>query len=249
MKTKTRYTEIADWYRLDDLGGGIFRVVEPYYREDYRCNIYVVKGKTFDIVIDAGLGLGSLRQFLKYVSRDPVLVLSHSHYDHIGSAHEFERRLIHPAEASIMARPSRENTYADLLLATEDFSKLPWEGFDAAEWMPAEAPADAIRGADILDIGGRRFEVMHTPGHSHGSICLWEEKTGILFSADTVYEGELFDQLSCSHIPTYMQTMQRLRALPVKTAYPGHGPVLDGEQYRGIIDAYLTSRTTAHSTE
>jgi len=239
MIVPTRYTEIPDWFAQEDLGYGISRIYEPYYREDYRCNIYLVKGKFFDIVIDTGLGLGSLKNFLRYTSRDPVLIMSHAHYDHIGSAHEFERRMIHPAEADLIASPTRENTYADLLLATEDFVQLPWDGYDAAQWLPTSAPCDLLMGSDILDIGGRRFEVMHTPGHSAGSICLWEQKTGILICADTVYEGEIFDHLPCSHIPTYVQTMKRLRKLPVKLALPGHGPLLDNVQFETVIDGYL----------
>ena len=47
---------------------------------------------------------------------------------------------------------------------------------------------------DELDLGDRTFEVLHLPGHSPGSIGLWEEETGVLFYGDAVYDGPLFDE-------------------------------------------------------
>ncbi len=240
--TPHRFTNRPDWFTLREVADGVFHVWEPGYRADYRGNIYVIKGSQTDLVLDAGLGLGSLRAFLAPVAPDPLLVLSHGHYDHIGSAFEFERRVIHPAEAPILAEPTPQNTYADRLLATEDFSRLPWAGFTACDWAVLPAPATGLIGeGDILDLGDRRFFVLHTPGHSWGSVCLWDEAAGFLFCADTVYQGEIFDHLPCSDIPTYRQTMRRLRDYPVQTAFPGHGPILGGTGFRQVIDAYLTS--------
>lgn len=236
-----RFTERPDWFQREEVGDGIFRVTETHYREDYRCNIYVVLGTQNDIVIDSGLGLGDLREYLRPLTESPLLVSSHAHYDHMGSNWQFERRLIHPAEAPIVAAPTWENTHADLLLATEDFARLPWPGWTAAEWTPQPAPATGfLNEGDRLDLGDRQFTVLNAPGHSWGSICLWDEADGSLFCADAAYQGEIFDALPCSDIPTYVQTMRRLRDLPVRVAYPGHGPVLSGEGFRAVIDDYLS---------
>jgi glyoxylase-like metal-dependent hydrolase (beta-lactamase superfamily II) len=241
--TRHRYTDQPDWFALEEITQGVFHVWEPAYREDYRCNIYLIKGSTSDLVLDTGLGLGSLRAFIAPLAPDPLLVLSHGHYDHIGSGFEFERRLIHAAEAEILAAPTRANTYADLLLAEEDFSPRPWDSFTAADWVIEPAPATGLIGeGDPLDLGDRRFTVLHTPGHSWGSICLWDEARGFLFCADTVYSGEIFDHLPCSDIPTYLQSMHRLRDLPVRAAFPGHGPILSGGEFRQTIDTYIQSK-------
>lgn len=238
--TTLRWTEQDDWFSMQEVGDGIYHIMEPKYRDDMRCNIYLVKGDTRDIIIDSGLGLASLRHFIAPISANPLLVCSHSHYDHMGSNWEFEERVIHPAEAEIAAQPTRQNTYADPVLVTRDFYQLPWPGFDAREWMPQPAPATGlINDGDMLDLGSRKFEVLDTPGHSWGSVCLWEASSGILFSADTVYEGELFDFLSCSDIPAYVRSMRRLRELPVKTAFAGHGPILNSAQFQGIVENYI----------
>jgi len=243
-----RYTEIADWFEMEEVLPRIYRIVERYYRADYRCNIYLVKGMVRDIIVDAGLGLASLVDYVRPYARNPLLVLSHAHYDHIGSAFEFPERMIHSAEADLLAEPTRANTYADLLLSADDFSRLPWPSFDAARWIPEPAPATStLAHGDVIDLGDRAFEVMSTPGHSPGSICLWDVRNRIVLSADTVYSGELFDHLSCSDIPTYVETMDALRLLPVDVALPGHGPVLSGSEFRAIALGYVAGkRCNAH---
>jgi glyoxylase-like metal-dependent hydrolase (beta-lactamase superfamily II) len=240
-----RTTELTDWFTTDEVRPGVLRITEPYYRADYRCNVYLVRGRAFDVLIDTGLGLGDLRAYLRPVSAEPLLVCSHSHYDHVGSNADFPQRLIHPAEADVVARPTAQNTFADPILRTEDFSAQPWPGWTAADWLPRPAPATGVLNeGDVLDLGDRALRVLHTPGHSWGSVCLWDETGNELFCADTVYDGEIFDFLPCSDVPTYVRSMRRLRELPVRVAYPGHGPVLEGSQFRRVIDDYLARRAT-----
>ncbi len=237
-----RFTERGDWFKSEEVGAGIFLITEPHYRADYRCNIYLVKGESRDIVIDTGLGLASLLKYLQPLSENPLLICSHSHYDHIGSNWEFEERWIHQAEAEIVAAPTQANTYADPVLVTQDFYSLPWPGFEARGWQVEPAPATGLlEEGQVIDLGNRRLRVLHTPGHSWGGVCLWDEASREMFCADTIYAGELFDFLPCSDIPTYVQSMRRLREFPVRVAYPGHNEILSGEQFRQIADDYIAA--------
>ncbi len=83
---------------------------------------------------------------------------------------------------------------------------------------------------------------MHLPGHSPGSIGLWEEATGILFSGDAVYDGPLLDELGGSDIGAYIATMRRLRELPVVVVHGGHEPSFGRERLTQICDDYLARR-------
>jgi glyoxylase-like metal-dependent hydrolase (beta-lactamase superfamily II) len=87
--------------------------------------------------------------------------------------------------------------------------------------------------------------VLHLPGHSPGSIGLWEAKTGTLFSGDAVYDGPLLDQLDGSDVSDYIRTMQRLRALPVRVVHGGHDASFGRERLIKLIDTYLSSRSAA----
>ena len=95
---------------------------------------------------------------------------------------------------------------------------------------------------DVIDLGDRHFEVLHLPGHSAGSIGLWEAASGTLFSGDAVYDGPLLDRLPESDIGAYVQTMKRLRELPVRVVHAGHEPSFGRERLHEIIDAYLKKR-------
>jgi glyoxylase-like metal-dependent hydrolase (beta-lactamase superfamily II) len=94
----------------------------------------------------------------------------------------------------------------------------------------------------VVDLGDRAFEVMHLPGHSPGSIGLWEPRTGIFFSGDAIYDGWLLDMLPDSSIRDYIATMKRLRSLAVTIVHGGHEPSFGRERMVAIIDQYLRSR-------
>jgi glyoxylase-like metal-dependent hydrolase (beta-lactamase superfamily II) len=85
------------------------------------------------------------------------------------------------------------------------------------------------------------LEVLHLPGHSPGSIGLWESRGGILFSGDAIYDGPLLDMLPDSNVQDYIATMKRLRALPVTIVHGGHEPSFGRERMVALADAYLSS--------
>ena len=94
---------------------------------------------------------------------------------------------------------------------------------------------------DIIDTGDRHFKVMHLPGHSSGSIGLWEEATGILFSGDAIYDGPLLYDLPGSNIDDYIKTMEDLLQLDVRIVHGGHEKSFDRSRLSGIAKKYLES--------
>ena len=100
-------------------------------------------------------------------------------------------------------------------------------------------PPAGSTGVDVIDLGNRCFEVLHLPGHSPGSIGLWEASTGTLFSGDAAYDGALLDTLPESDITAYIASMKRLRALPVTVVHGGHEPSFGRERLRQLADDYL----------
>ena len=95
---------------------------------------------------------------------------------------------------------------------------------------------------DVIDLGDRHFEVIHTPGHSPGGIMLWEASSKVLFSGDTVYDGPLIDDAYHSSVKDYLETMKRILDLPVRVVHGGHFPSFDGRRYRELIKDYLDSK-------
>jgi glyoxylase-like metal-dependent hydrolase (beta-lactamase superfamily II) len=233
-----------EWYASADLADGITHIFEPYIDVFYRCNIWHVRGRDRSLLFDSGLGVVSLAQRFPWLRATPlVAVASHTHFDHIGCQHEFDDRACHRAEAHIMAAPTRDNTLATRFAKLDMFERLPPGGFDEAAYAVQPAPATRLlEEGDILDLGDRQFEVLHVPGHSPGSIALWERASGVLLSGDAVYDGPLIDDAYHSNTEHYLETMRRLRELPVRVVHGGHYPSFGADRYRALIDDYLQGR-------
>jgi glyoxylase-like metal-dependent hydrolase (beta-lactamase superfamily II) len=236
--------EPKDWWRLRSMGDGVTHIDEPHIREFYRCNVWHIRGRDGDMLVDSGMGVVSLRDYVPLVTERPLqAVASHTHFDHIGCHHEFGCRLCHGAEAHLMRAPTRENTYADKYVTDDIFITLPPAPYVASHYAVPAAPATRLLwDGDIVDLGDRRFEVIHTPGHSPGGIALWESATGILFSGDIVYDGELIEGTTELENAQYIASMQRLLKLPVRVVHGGHFPSYSGERHRQLITVWLASK-------
>ncbi len=91
----------------------------------------------------------------------------------------------------------------------------------------ASPPADImLEEGQILALGNVELEVLHTPGHSPGSICLYNEEEGVLFDGDVLFNmGIGRTDLPGGNYNLMMDSLQRLLTLPDETmVYPGHGP-------------------------
>ena len=183
----------------------------------------------------------SLRQHIPLVTERPlVAVASHTHFDHIAGHREFPERWVHHAEADVLAHPTRANTLADPYASDEAFEALPPLPYASTTYCPSAAPATRLLDdGDIVDLGDRALEVIHTPGHSPGGIALFERTRGVLFSGDIVYDGPLIEDCPGADAADYVRSMRRLLDLPVRVMHGGHFRSCSGERLRTIIANWL----------
>lgn len=235
------------WFKHNRIRDDLFLIIEPHYHWFSRANIWLVRGRDADLLVDTGLGVSSLKLYLANLLDKPLkVVASHVHFDHAGSCHEFEQVYIHSNEFDALGGGDQ-----DLMLATPqheflrqtDFEQLPYEGFSASEYAVKACPqANMLHHGDIIDLGDKAFEVFHLPGHSPGSIGLYERKSGQLFSGDVVYDGELLDQLSASVIDDYLSSMARLLDLDVEEVHAGHYRSFDRRYLHKLVRDYIDTR-------
>lgn len=161
--------------------------------------MFLVEGSDYALLVDTGNGGGDIKALAQSLTSKPItLVLTHNHPDHVGGTGNFETAYIHKDEV---------NAY-----------KFGPFGNKALTLVPIEE-------GHVFDIGGRKFEVLHLPGHTKGSIGLLDRANKLLLSADTVQEGPMFmlDPVNSS-FATLEKTMQRLEAMKdaIQTIYPSH---------------------------
>lgn len=237
------------WFSTQNLGDGITLITEPPVASEAGGNIYHIPGRDFDLVIDAGLGLAALKVAFPELFHRPghpvILVLTHSHFDHMGGAAEFTERWMHPAEADIAARPSLENTAASGWLEDRHVKALPDGGsFSAAAYSIGPAPATALlEEGSAINIGDRRFDVLHLPGHSPGSIGLFNSSRGHLFSGDSLFNGTMYDDVYHSDSGAFTESLRRIADLPLRQVFGGHYQPMDPERAMEVVSQNLQRNT------
>jgi glyoxylase-like metal-dependent hydrolase (beta-lactamase superfamily II) len=221
------------WFQTRELSSGVWLVAEPSH-----VNTWLVAGRERAVLLDTGLGIAPIRPVAGELTDRPVSVLNtHAHFDHIGGNHEFEEIAIHELGAPALQQevpPALLADYLDytrrLLAAAHEYRRtdralfhllspdsnprpLP-EGFDLPSWrIPASRATTTLHDGEKVDLGGRELTVLHTPGHSPDSICLLDERDGLLFAADTISTGPIYAQLPDSDLTAFAASARRLADL------------------------------------
>ena len=176
----------------------IERIVCGAYAE----NAYCIDG---ELLIDPGDDLPTLARLAGGIK---AILLTHGHFDHMLAAEEVQKRTgvpvyVHPLDAPMLSD-------ASLSAYNPEVSSLPQPGHIACTAYP-----ESLFG----------FRVLHTPGHTPGSVCLYHEGEKVLFSGDTLFRaGFGRTDLAGGSMHQLLSSLRTLLALPrdIKV-YPGHG--------------------------
>ncbi|MEM9106898.1 MAG: MBL fold metallo-hydrolase [Pseudomonadota bacterium] len=235
-----------DWFRIDPIDEfGIRRVREHYAKGG---SIWFVEGRDRCLLVDTGIGVAAIREFIETVTSKPIIAFaSVGYYDHAGGLHQFDERLIHSNDAHRMRFPNRQNSVVEFYF-DNTLKALPNADFDPASYeMHACEPTRLLDDGDTVDLGDRTFEVIHLPGITQGTCGLFERATGILFTGEAfvwddrhVYDGEPADRSDDADHAAFCASIRRLRELPAVAVYPGHNERQDSDAMRQAITSYLS---------
>ncbi|XUX11848.1 MBL fold metallo-hydrolase [Aminobacter sp. BA135] len=230
------------WFSRSSVDETTTMLTEPFVTDYCRANMWLVRGRDLDMLVDTGMGICALAPEIDIRPGKPLLaVATHVHLDHVGSLHEFAWRAGPRIEAEFFATMPDEATYANMFRNFPGaVSELPWPGWSSADYAIVPAPLDRLLDeGDVIELGDRSFTVLHLPGHSPGSIGLFDCHDGTLFSGDAIHGGLLVDDMPDSDRTAYCGTMRRLIDLPVCIAHGGHADSIDGTRMREIAVEYL----------
>jgi glyoxylase-like metal-dependent hydrolase (beta-lactamase superfamily II) len=213
---------------IEPLGAGIFRLSESVLLADERSFFYLVHGNDCSCLIDGGWGLcADLLDRLPRETKDLVAIATHSHFDHIGHLSSAACRFGHREEADIFRDPNAEATQAWPFLVCRP-CLADGNSIEARSVGQHPCPlTDLVDEGDKIELGGRVLQVLHTPGHSPGSISLFDEATSTVFCGDILLEGDIYDDIPGADRNVLLKSHERLSSLSFDRFLPGHGPEMD----------------------
>ena len=218
---------VADiWYGIEPVADGIVRLheahVDPYLSGD----IWLVRGRDADLVVDTGAGILPLAPIVKAITRRAATGVALCYFfDHAGGLYSFEERACHSIDAQALAegRDKVEDYVCPAMV-----SALPWAGYDVMKYRLVTRPTTrVVEEGDVFDLGDRRLEVLHVPGRSLGSIALWEPAAGFLFTGDTLLDDPLDRAFPPEDPVAFGASLERLARLPVVRVFAGHYGTFD----------------------
>lgn len=179
-------------------------------------HVYLIKGETKNALIDTGVTAGferlkdQLMQLGLGVDDIHLIILTHEHFDHIGATPFFESAIV-----AAHAKAANKIELQDEFVTYNKERNIGVKPFYPHIWLDNGA---------IIDLGNYKLEVIHTPGHTSGCICLYEPRLRLLFSGDTVFAGGLLSDIAGSgSISDYVNSMHKLGTRKIEAFYPAHG--------------------------
>lgn len=213
---------MGDWFTVEAVSGDTFAISEYGHWEQAHC--YLLCGRTHALLIDAGLGVGDLGAVVRSITDLPVLAaVTHVHWDHIGGLGSFPQFAVHETERGWLAGHFPLPPKVVKAQLTAHPCAFP-PGFRLQDYRVFQGePQRLLHDGDLIDLGGRIITAVHTPGHSPGHCCFYEEARRCLFTGDLIYRGCL-DAFYPSTDPLQLwHSVQKILRLPADRLRPGHG--------------------------
>ena len=205
---------VDDWFVVAPIGHGTYAIGEPRYGQ---CNFsYLLVGDRRALLWDSGPGIRDISRVVSRLTKLPVIAMpSHLHFDHVGGLKYF----------SDVALPD----VGDLRRRTID-GRLSLRRFEYLGLIEGLAPPTLhvsrwLKPGSEIDLGNRRLEIVSAPGHTDDSTVLLDERSGDLFTGDTIYPGNVWAFLPGTDLRAFRRTITNLARRTRKSAnlYGGHG--------------------------
>jgi hydroxyacylglutathione hydrolase len=190
-----------------------------FYSDKPGSHVYLIRGTDKNILIDTGM-TSNFKNISNYLGElglkvDDIhfVILTHEHSDHTGATAFFFNTAVISAHRLAANKIELQDDFATM----EKYLNKPSGHFHAHLWLEDNM---------IIDLGNYKLQIIHTPGHTSGCICVYEPTHKLLFSGDTVFaNGTLSDIYVSGNISDYVNSLQRLNTMKIVELYPGHGRV------------------------
>ena len=219
---------MSRWFTIEHIDQNTHIISE--YRHWEETHAYLLNGTDRSLLIDTGLGICNIYNEVIHLTDKPVsAVATHIHWDHIGGHKYFPDFYAHANELDWLkgAFPLTLEQIREMVI---DRCDLP-EGYDVSSYEFFQGtPAGILKDNDVIDLGGRIVQVLHTPGHSPGHMCFYEKEKGYLFTGDLAYKDTLFAYFPSTDPKAYLKSISRVAALNAGRVFPAHHSLMIGPE-------------------
>ena len=219
----------TDWFDVYELVPGIYSIHEPYQWQEVIS--YLIVGEKQAVLFDTGNGIGNIRTLVDTITDTPVVVVnSHSHPDHVGDNHRFERVIALETDYGINNSQGFGNDDVREELSAEALCKALPGGVTQDNFVvPSWKITQFVDNGHEIDIGGRVLEIVHTPGHSPDSLMLLDRANGFLWTGDTYHPRDMWLYSPGTDLAAWKKTMQMLAELSptITQLFPAHNVLVD----------------------
>lgn len=230
---------------MQEIIPGIFLILG----KGYNCNGYLLTSDKEALIIDAGLGefsdnwgfninqqeeLENILGKYKYINQ---ICLTHAHLDHTGGVMSLKKELretlkisAHEKESKYLRIPNL--AYIDPIVKSNNIKPILID--------------KKLRNGDKINVGNKELEILHTPGHTEGSMCLWESENKILFSGDTIFPEGSFGRVDFpgSNSSDLVTSLEMIASLEISSLLAGHmNPDLGPDLKDSVITSYKIAKS------
>ncbi len=191
---------------------------------------YLVLGEDTAALVDTGNGIGDMRALVEELTDLPTMVVNtHAHLDHTGGNSKFEEVALydHPwARERTKGRPSTGIDVGNYVGGEMVWKPLP-RGVDPKAWHTEPFRVTRwMREGDVIDLGGKKLEVIHTPGHTPDSVSLLERNERLLFTGDIFYPAPIYLYSLDSDIDDFISSFRKMVGADYDYAMPAHNETM-----------------------
>ncbi len=212
------------WFEVYEIEPDIWAIYEPFQWQEVIS--YLIVGSESAVLFDTGNGIGNIKSIVNQITDRPIRVLnSHSHFDHIGGNYQFDEILSVATEFSLGRTDGLKSDELSMEVSPEALcTSLPVGVTEQNHQTRAFTISRKIADGDVLDIGGRKLEVLQVPGHTDDAIALLDRDAGFLWSGDSFYEGPVWLFFPETDLLAYQKSVAKLASLApgLKAVFPAH---------------------------
>jgi hydroxyacylglutathione hydrolase len=237
----TAQTSGQSWYSAKEIEKNVWQI------DDHKAvNVYLIIGTDSALVVDTGMGAADLVSQIRSLTEKPLIVVNtHGHGDHTGANYQFKKVYIHPADlqaAEESNTPENRQAAQQNMLRTEKPSDQ-----EIFKGIPEKTRLVPVREGYVFNLGGRRIQVIETPGHTPGEICLLDIENKLLFTGDNDNALVWLFLPTCRPLHEYLVSLEKLvnRISEFTTIFPGHGVPMPSDFLKDQVNCVkgIISRT------